>query len=88
MTSPDLKLDPALVERLGRLDRDSRISVEIVPIQNRWGGLLLHLRGAAAWGVEYIVVDLTSISATLPRWLIEAVAKRRDVVTVRLQEEE
>lgn len=88
MNSLTLKLDPALQRRLDQIDDDTRLSVEIVPIQNRWLGLLRNLREAVAVGVEYNVVDLTSITATLPKALIAGIAERPDVVSVRLGEDD
>lgn len=88
MNSPQAKIDALLRARLSEVDRDTHLLVEIVPLQNRWRGLLEHLRRAPATGVEYNVIDLTSISATLPRWMIEALAERQDIVALRLAEED
>ena len=86
MNSPSIKLDRELKLHLEALETDAPVYVEIVPVPNGWRGLLRQLRDAASGGVAYNVVDLTSISATLPRWLIERIALRRDVAAVRLGE--
>ncbi len=88
MNSRSPKIDGPLKERLEQVGDDTRLSVEILPLQNRWQGLLRHLRNTAASGIEYNVIDLTSISATLPKWMIERIATRRDVISVGLGEEE
>lgn len=85
MNSLSIKVDAPLRERLDQVGDQTRLHVEIVPLQSRWRGLLGQLRAAPGAGVEYNVIDQTSISATLPKWLIEAIAVRRDVVAVRLQ---
>lgn len=88
MNSPSAKLDAHLQERLRQVGDDVRLTIEIVPLQNRWKGLLDRLRSTTATGVEYNVIDLTSISATLPKWLIEHIALRPDIITVRLLEDD
>ena len=88
MNSPSSKVGLLLRERLREVSEDARLTVEIVPLQNRWLGLLDRLRSTSAEGVEYNVIDLTSISATLPRWLIEDIARRPDIVQLRLLEDE
>lgn len=81
-----MKIDHDLRHRLDSLRADAAVDVEIVPMQIRWKGLLRQLREGAQAGVAYNVVGLTSISATVPKWLVERIATRRDVVAIRLAE--
>ena len=84
MNSLATKVDHALRTRLRELDDHDVIGIEIIPRQHRWRGLLRHLRSSAAQDVEYNVIDLCQISALVPKWMIEAIAERRDVALVRL----
>lgn len=88
MNSPGAKVDAQLQERLREIGDDVRLAIEIVPLQNRWKGLLDRLRSTTATGVEYNVIDLTSISATLPKWLIEDIGRRPDIIAMRLLEDD
>ncbi|MEM7417881.1 MAG: hypothetical protein AAF389_20505 [Gemmatimonadota bacterium] len=84
MDSLTTKLDADLRRHMEPLGSDASVPVEIVPLQNRWRGLLGQLRSGTAAGIAYNVISLTSISATLPKWLVERIARRRDVVSIRL----
>lgn len=84
MVSRDGKLDHELRQHLETGDPESPVAVLILPLQNRWPGLVEHLRRSSVDGVSFNVIDLTSISATLPGWLVEKIAERPDVVAVRL----
>lgn len=88
MDSPQTKIDVDLRHRLETLRSDAAVDVEIVPMQVRWNGLLRQLRDGGQSGVAYNVVGLTSISATVPKWLVERIATRWDVVSIRLSEVE
>lgn len=88
MDSPLTKIDGDLRRRLDGLRSDAPVDVEIVPRQSRWKGLLRQLRDGSQSGVAYNVVGLTSISATVPKWVVERIATRRDVVSIRLAEVE
>lgn len=87
MNSSLHKMDSDLRARLDELTDETNVHVEIIPQQYRWPGLLRHLRTGASSGASYNVMDLTAISAHLPKWLIEATVERRDVVRVRLHRE-
>lgn len=87
MNSGGLKVAAALRARLSEANEHDRFRVDIVPVQRRWRGLLRHLRSGNEPEVEYNVIDRASISAQLPKWLIEAIAERPDVVVVTLSED-
>lgn len=88
MDSQRDKVDALLLARLQNMENDSPVHVEIVPIQNKWRALIHFLRNSGSPGVEFNVIDLTSISARLPPSVIESIAARPDVVRLRLVEDD
>ena len=87
MNSLLTKADRALLDRIARIRDGDAVAVDIVPVRYRWRGLLRQLRAGAADGVEYNVIDLTTISATVPARMIAAIAARGDVAELHLREE-
>jgi hypothetical protein len=80
-----MKADRRLLELLERMRDGESVQVDIIPVQDRWRGLLRQLRAGAPDGVEYNVIDLTTVAATVPARMLPTIAARRDVAELHLR---